>query len=364
MYHLSRWDGGRPLGKAAVADSVGCSMNRFLLNMPMGSRRLRAFTLIELLVVIAIIGVLVGLLLPAVQVAREAGRRMACTNKIRQAAIATLNYHDANKKFPFGQRARIGWFVFTDGSESAYKSSPSRSNDLRTWMIMISPFTEMTQVYDQVMSVVKPASSPRPSSPALKDLSMGGSVQHPLYMCPSDTNAGKIAYSDNNTSSSGFRRGFCGNYLASAGSTTFGGTGSGNALDGVFLAGGSTKISEVTDGLSKTTMLAESVVVPNVSSGFDSRGSYFYCNGGGTLFSTRYQPNTSIGDKVSWTTNWSPKAPTTSGDYQNYARSWHDGGVNVAMADASTRFVIDSVNAAVWTAAGSRNGSEPLSALD
>lgn len=114
------------------------------------------------------------------------------------------------------------------------------------------------------------------------------------------------------------------------------------------------KISEVTDGLSKTVMLAEGVAVPNVfGDTFDARGGFFYCNYGGALFSTRHQPNTSIGDKVSSPTSWPPKAPSTSGDYQNYARSWHARGVNVAMADASTRFVSDAVNAAVWTAAGS-----------
>ena len=66
------------------------------------SLRRRGFTLVELLVVIAIIGILVGLLLPAVQAAREAARRMQCTNNLKNFGLAFHNFHDANKKFPLG----------------------------------------------------------------------------------------------------------------------------------------------------------------------------------------------------------------------------------------------------------------------
>ncbi len=70
---------------------------------PPPSRGFDAFTLVELLVVVAIIGVLIGLLLPAVQAAREAGRRSACANNIKQLGIALHNYHDANKSLPYGR---------------------------------------------------------------------------------------------------------------------------------------------------------------------------------------------------------------------------------------------------------------------
>jgi prepilin-type N-terminal cleavage/methylation domain-containing protein len=288
-------------------------MERFLMNTKTGSRRLKAFTLVELLVVIAIIGVLVGLLLPAVQAAREAVRRSACANKVRQMALGMQGYHDANQTFPFGHRTPIDWWVFTDRSVGPWNNSKTRSNDKRTWMIMISPFTEMNQVYDSVMTAVNPTASTLPTS-AMTGLGVA-KTKHGLYMCPSDTNAGKIAWSRDNTTNTAYLRGFCGNYLAAAASTTFGGVGSGTALEGMLLPGGTVKISEVIDGLSKTVMLAEGVVVPNVyGDTFDARGGYFYgCHAGGTLFSTRYQPNTSIGDKISNHTSWPPQSTNNLG---------------------------------------------------
>ena len=89
----------------------------------------RAFTLVELLVVIAIIGILVALLLPAVQAAREAARRTSCTNNIRQLGLALVNYHDAHKTLPFGSgylNARTG-----------------------TWVSAILPYMEEQSLYDR-----------------------------------------------------------------------------------------------------------------------------------------------------------------------------------------------------------------------
>jgi prepilin-type N-terminal cleavage/methylation domain-containing protein/prepilin-type processing-associated H-X9-DG protein len=310
----------------------------------------RGFTLIELLVVIAIIGVLVGLLLPAVQAAREAVRRSACSNKIRQIALGMHQHHDAMRTFPFGQV--VPWMrqLKPDGT---YTTSLSNIKlDRRCWMHMICPYLEMTDLYDEIMTSVT-------LNNAWPFLLPSAYAQHPLFMCPTDANAGKIARHP-----SAGARGFCGNYLAAAASGSFGGNGEGMDLDGIVYAVSKTKISDVTDGLTKTVLLAESVVVPDPTNGPDLRGGYFNSASGNTLFSTRHQPNTSVGDALHAANNWPPKAPTGSSNYVQYSRSWHSGGVNVAMADGSTRFVIDTVDAAVWTAAGSRNGSEPTPGLD
>lgn len=310
----------------------------------------RGFTLIELLVVIAIIGVLVGLLLPAVQAAREAVRRSACSNKIRQIALGMHQHHDAMRAFPFGQVVPLYRQAALDGT---YTTSYSNiKTDRRCWMHMICPYLEMTDLYDEIMTSVT-------LNNAWPFQLTSANAQHPLFMCPTDANAGKISMWRVTSS-----RGFCGNYLAAAASRSFGGNGAGTDLDGIFYALSKTKTSDVTDGLSKTSMLAENVVVPDPPTGIDSRGAYFNAYAGETLFSTLRLPNTSVADGLSFVTNWPPKAPTGSTRYVQYSRSWHSGGVNVAMADGSTRFVIDTVDAAVWTAAGSRNGSEPTPGLD
>lgn len=98
------------------------------------------FTLVELLVVIAIIGVLVGLLLPAVQAAREAARRMSCSNNVKQIGLAFHLYHDANKKFPFGtRRAGSGRLNLAQGN-APYGPS---------FYVALMPFMEQSAIYNQ-----------------------------------------------------------------------------------------------------------------------------------------------------------------------------------------------------------------------
>jgi prepilin-type N-terminal cleavage/methylation domain-containing protein len=103
----------------------------------------RGFTLVELLVVIAIIGVLVALLLPAVQAAREAARRMQCSNHLKQIGLALQNYHDTFQSLPFGARAR-----FVSTSTSGAGLNPVGQNWGPSWLVSILPFAEQKPLSD------------------------------------------------------------------------------------------------------------------------------------------------------------------------------------------------------------------------
>src|SRR6059036_2274546 len=103
-----------------------------------------AFTLVELLVVIAIIGVLVALLLPAVQAAREAARRMQCSNHLKQIGLGLQNYHDTFQSLPYGARARC----ISKGSENTCDDSKMRQGWGPSWLMAILPFTMATPLPD------------------------------------------------------------------------------------------------------------------------------------------------------------------------------------------------------------------------
>ncbi len=152
----------------------------------------RGFTLVELLVVIAIIGILVGLLLPAVQAAREAARRMQCSNNLKQMGLAVLNYESTYKKFP----------VKTGGTANFCGSCPERNaanyNRLSVFVPLL-PFIEQTPLYNRIqagneMSVGSVAVMMAPGGPSgWFPKNDGTSVYFPWaqvipgYQCPSDT---------------------------------------------------------------------------------------------------------------------------------------------------------------------------------
>ena len=134
-------------------------------------KRKRGFTLVELLVVIAIIGVLVALLLPAVQAAREAARRMSCSNKMKQIGLALHNYHDTHKVFP----PDAIWAGPTPGGNPKVLDQPRHF----TWLTMILPFMEQTPLHDQIDFTVLGFNQ------VINDQVLH-QIQLPAYVCPSE----------------------------------------------------------------------------------------------------------------------------------------------------------------------------------
>lgn len=297
-----------------------------------------AFTLVELLVVIAIIGILVGLLLPAVQAAREAARRMSCSNNVKQISLAMHNYESAHRKFPFG------W-----GTHGAL------------WSSLILPFMEQDNLYKQIeFSEALNWGSYAP----LEDVA--GTVVS-AYRCPSLP----IADSYDN-SSIPLRRPM--SYRANGGSEVTSDDTSTRPvpdtksfemldLNGVFYACSGTQFGHISDGTSNTFAIGESYTNPTFVK--DGQGMDFWyigspqadpcrCDGGtgGTEFSeaagsTYMRMNLQIRD------------PGAHGRLMELAfGSYHVGGAHFGMCDGSVQFLSENMDLTTYQHLGARNDGQ------
>jgi prepilin-type N-terminal cleavage/methylation domain-containing protein/prepilin-type processing-associated H-X9-DG protein len=351
----------------------------------MTSRLRRGFTLIELLVVIAIIGVLIALLLPAVQSAREAARRSQCTNNLKQIGLGLHNYHSATNVFPMGQtQSPHNW------------GNPSEFQPWQGWsaLALMLPYMEQNPIY----SACNFNWAPEKGDGTAHDIN--ATVTRTIinvFLCPSDTNAGR-----RNINS----------YSASVGTSIGNVTRDSSGMFGVWTAFG---LRDATDGSSQTIAFAESLTGnqqgngrSNVTPSSKYRGNGVMGGGGGdfTLLDANQDINrvmtalqycatqmanpasTQITDQRGWrwasgclghamfntiqTPNDSqfkfticrlgcgpwcqPEAATSVA-----ASSAHSGGVNVLFADGSVRFIKDSVARPVWWALGTRSNGETVS---
>jgi prepilin-type N-terminal cleavage/methylation domain-containing protein/prepilin-type processing-associated H-X9-DG protein len=343
------------------------------------ARGRRGFTLIELLVVIAIIAVLIALLVPAVQKVREAAARAECSNNLKQLALGCHNYHDARGQLPYGRKFD-NW-------------------DTYSWSVLVLPYIEEANVYLGYVSInvmdwqpFYPGSNGPIGNVAVQRQARESII--PTFLCPADNgpNTNEIGTTDY-----GMVRG---NYRACTGSGDMYGSGT-DATGGpwgvgvfgvvpfqttdpagkIFTTTGpktaGVKLIAITDGTSNTVMLSEALS-PDTSKGWGGPiGSILYGNMGGGLFTTTIAPNSSSPDRpigpcpqnqgiagytapcVSLGGNawWTRSAV---GAYVG-ARSKHPGGVNVALADGSVRFVADGIDLGVWRAVGTRSNGETVS---
>lgn len=314
-----------------------------------------AFTLVELLVVIAIIGLLVALLLPAVQAAREASRRTQCANNTRQICLGMINHHDTRGFFPHGAYNYI---------DSTFSTPPPYNDwqDRRCWFHDVLPYVEETALFNDFDKYMETNRS------ALGYPGLATVV--PSFVCISDGMSPKME-----TFWGGMNglptQGFSGSYVACTGDDYFNPSRSedgtpintlvaSSKLNGLFFAQSKVRVGQITDGTSHTAVVSELILSPDTDS-HDIRGRYYNPAHGGVFFSTRVPPNTLVPDRFNWCGNnpvrrapcvWSASNMFVS------ARSYHPGGVNMGMADGSVRFVNDGVDALAYQATGSRNGDE------
>jgi prepilin-type N-terminal cleavage/methylation domain-containing protein/prepilin-type processing-associated H-X9-DG protein len=220
----------------------------------MSSRSPRsAFTLIELLVVIAIIGILVGMLLPAVQQVREAAARMKCTNNLKQIGLALHNYHDSQKYFPPG---------YIDGNTNPYSTPDNDVGPGWGWACLLLPYLEQGNVFNQINFSQGVGVG---SNVAVCQLSLQ------IYQCPSDPWQSLVTLYDS-TFSNPIAMVAHGNYVGcngweecfnnAGGAATGGGAdglsgGLGAAGDGLFYRNSRNTMASVTDGLSNTIIAGE-----------------------------------------------------------------------------------------------------------
>ncbi len=314
------------------------------------------FTLVELLVVIAIIGVLMGLLLPAVQMAREAARRASCQNNVRQLGLAVMNYESTKQKFPPGYtQARINAAgqIWTGGSTSGF------SFQGHSVFYYLLPYIEQGNVYDNMDARVM--LNNRVTDPRLNR----AATVLKMLICPSDQLTGE---SERHTN--GEYYGMT-SYKVNGGTRPIFATSSTN--DGMFMCvgpaarkaaaapfGKELRIAEVRDGLSNTILFGERLHQDDNFDSFTAAG----WNSGSTIKTwARWYPaggDVGLGNLVggafapiNYRTPWrhgEPGAPGSQGSWFVFQDmrlsafgSAHPGGANFTMGDGSTRFISDEL---------------------
>lgn len=317
------------------------------------------FTLVELLVVIAIIGVLVALLLPAIQAAREAARRSQCTNNMRQLGIALQNYHSANKRFPPGD---LGYRTPGDiriNRPSNMSPADPKFVPFTPHIVFMMPFLEEGNRFNLYN---------RKADWDKQDLAILDSIGSPLptYQCPTDEGqrmeatlggpAGSVNFKDHK-----------GNYGVCWGSFAFldqfdqsvyPGQTNQNAFTAddhyraPFGTGWGARIGQISDGTSNTLAMLEMIQAPSEEGAVDRRARIWNHVSGTYQISTQLPPNSSDRDRTICANRPELGLPCTNSGVENTAfissRSRHPGIVNVVMCDASVQSITDDIEPNLW----------------
>jgi prepilin-type N-terminal cleavage/methylation domain-containing protein/prepilin-type processing-associated H-X9-DG protein len=330
--------------------------------------RRHGFTLVELLVVIAIIGVLVALLLPAVQAAREAARRTSCLNNVKNLSLGALNHEAAKKELPFARKFDI-WDAYT-WTQAILPNIEQQSIAQLYWTLGDAKYRNNNET-DQTFG------------PHGNDARRRQARHTPitLYYCPSDNTPQPNEMYDPNW---GFLRG---TYRGCTGAGDMYGNRISTANDGNIPAGSwkgamgvprigvsppvravGVKLKEISDGTSQTLLFSEGLV-PTIPDWGGALGETIYGNMGGALFSAYTTPNSTTPDTIwgicpaergdrEYTAGCTSKGFSGADGAFAAARSVHPGGVNVSMVDGSMRFVNDSIDLVAWRAVATAGNGE------
>ena len=341
--------------------------------------RQRAFTLVELLVVIAIIGILIGMLLPAVQQVREAARRISCANNCRQLGLAALNYESAFGGLP------PSWLQPTQGTDRAGWSVQGQ----------LLPYLEQGNVSTHIDFSI--------SYRAVGDVDVGGSLvdlaslRIPVLICPSEIND-RVR-----VDSAGVPDNYPLNYACNAGVWfIYGGTANGETGNGALQVDRLTGFAQISDGSSNTLLFSEvKAYTPYFRNGDsapmdppsnpgdiaglpnDGRddvetirktGHTEWVDGRShhSSFTSVFTPNTlvpltDLDELITLDVDWTSHQEGRDGEDDPIptfaavtSRSFHTGGVNVTRADGSTQFFSDNIDLVTWRALSTRNGGEVI----
>lgn len=312
-----------------------CSSSTTRQNAPVSRddeivRKRRGFTLIELLVVIAIIGILIALLLPAVQQAREAARRTQCKNNLKNIGLALHNYHDIYRTLPPGE---------VHGVQNVKAPHCDWNAAIGCWGTAILPQLELGNVYNQIDFEVRPQYNANANVAVMQ-----GKI--PVYQCPSDPFDGLYAgWDDTNLGSIPGNAARAMHYFAVSGSTQTPNTswagvastiGHCRPNNGAFYNDSSTRFGSITDGMSNTAIICEVWGRVEDSSPLDGRGlnlhAYAYLD----------------------------RAPNSDRSAPWYPNSFHTGGIQIVLADGAVRFVSNSIHLPTLNALATIRGGEVI----